>query len=121
MRRPAALAGAVSPYCARRTGSGVALLALTLAACSGRPEDARRLVATVNGLAGSGLALQVNGGSEVSVAANGRVTLGLLVSGAHYSVAVKTQPSNPTRPAPSRMRPGRSGRPTWRTSRWIAS
>lgn len=53
--------------------------------------------ATVSGLSGSGLALTNNGGSNISVAGNGVVTIANGVSAsAAYQVAVATQPTNPS-------------------------
>lgn len=77
---------------------GAAALALSsLVGCGGdRPGDLQRISATVSGLVGTGLVLEVNGTREVSVSANGTVTLAFAPSGAHYSVAVKTQPGNPS-------------------------
>ena len=52
---------------------------------------------TVNGLAGSGLVLQDNGGDDLNVAADGGFTFATAVaSGANYAVTVKTQPSDPS-------------------------
>lgn len=57
--------------------------------------DLRRLHATVSGLDGAGLVLQVNGASDVAVSANGRVTLASLAVGAEYVVTVRSRPENP--------------------------
>jgi 6-phosphogluconolactonase (cycloisomerase 2 family) len=53
--------------------------------------------ATVSGLSGSGLALTNNGGSNISVAGNGVVTIANGVSAnTAYQVAVATQPTSPS-------------------------
>jgi hypothetical protein len=50
----------------------------------------------VSGLAGSGLALQNNGGDDLAVAADGAFVFATrLVAGTAYAVSVKTQPINP--------------------------
>lgn len=69
------------------------LAACLLLACK-RPPDAHLIQATVSGLAGSGLVLQVNG-SDVPVASPGSIALGHLAAGYRYKVTVKTQPVNP--------------------------
>ena len=53
------------------------------------------LSTTVNGVAGSGLVLQTNGGHNVPVASSGTYTLATLASGSGYAVTVLTQPSTP--------------------------
>jgi hypothetical protein len=51
----------------------------------------------VSGLAGSGLVLQLNGGNNLPVAANGSFTFPTaLADGTAYVVTVGTQPSSPT-------------------------
>jgi hypothetical protein len=51
---------------------------------------------TVSGLSGSGLALQNNGGNNLSVPGNGAFTFGTaLDAGAAYSITVLTQPTAP--------------------------
>ncbi|WP_152564863.1 NHL repeat-containing protein [Cupriavidus metallidurans] len=51
---------------------------------------------TTNGLTGTGLVLQNNGGDDIAVAANGAFAFATPVaSGAAYAVTVKTQPSAP--------------------------
>ena len=51
---------------------------------------------TVNGLSGSGLVLQDNGGDELAVSANGHFAFSTsLASGAAYHISVLTQPGNP--------------------------
>ncbi len=52
---------------------------------------------SVSGLSGSGLVLQNNGGSDLTIAANGAYTFASQVlSGAPYSVTVKSQPVSPS-------------------------
>lgn len=52
---------------------------------------------TVSGLAGSGLVLQLNGSSDLSVVANGSFAFSTaLPAGAAYQVTIRTQPSSPS-------------------------
>jgi hypothetical protein len=52
---------------------------------------------TVSGLAGAGLVLQLNGGSDLPIASSGSFTFATpLASGSQYRVNVAAQPSNPT-------------------------
>ncbi len=52
---------------------------------------------TINGLTGSGLVLQDNGGSNLPISSAGAFTfINTVGSGSPYSVTVKTQPSSPT-------------------------
>jgi len=75
---------------------------MLLAACSGgssssMPMASYTVGSTVDGLSGSGLVLQNNGGSSLAVSLPGAFTVAAgLSSGAAYSVAVATQPSSPT-------------------------
>jgi uncharacterized repeat protein (TIGR03803 family) len=51
---------------------------------------------TVQGLSGSGLVLQLNGGSNLAVTANGQGTFSTPVAaGAPYAIGVQTQPTSP--------------------------
>jgi hypothetical protein len=51
---------------------------------------------TVSGLTGSGMVLQLNGGSDLSITANGNAVFpGSLNSGATYAVTIQTQPTLP--------------------------
>jgi 6-phosphogluconolactonase (cycloisomerase 2 family) len=63
------------------------------------------VIATVNGLAGTGLHLQVAPTAAVAATANATpYTLGSVISGGTYTVTVPTQPSSPTQscvPSPS--------------------
>lgn len=53
--------------------------------------------ASVSGLSGSGLALQLNGGTPLSITSNGSITFPLAIkSGATYTVDVISQPAAPT-------------------------
>jgi hypothetical protein len=52
---------------------------------------------SVSGLAGSGLALQLNGGGDLPIASDGNFTFATpLASGVQYRVNVASQPSSPT-------------------------
>ena len=77
-------------------------LSIILTACGGGDGGSSSpptytVSATVSGLSGSGLALTNNGGSNISVAGNGVVTIANGVSAnTAYQVAVATQPSSPS-------------------------
>ena len=61
---------------------------------AGTPEF--HLGGSVNGLAGSGLTLQVNGADDLLVSANGSFTFpSYITNGSAYNVTVHIQPSNP--------------------------
>lgn len=75
-------------------GAALALLPLLLS-CTARPGDLRSLTATVSGLVGTGLVLQVNESSDILVEANGPVALVNAPDGAKYLVKVKRQPTGP--------------------------
>lgn len=97
MGRSIALLRVVAPSRECRALGAAALVLSLLVGCGGdRPGDLRSISATVSGLVGAGLVLQVNGTREVPVSGNGPVTLAYVPSGARFTVAVKTQPSNPT-------------------------
>jgi 6-phosphogluconolactonase len=70
---------------------------LILSACGG--DDAPELHTvggTVTGLSGTGLALQISSGDDLSVSADGSFTFPKSVArGATYAVTVKTQPTQP--------------------------
>jgi len=71
----------------------IALLGVYLAACGGSVSF-YFVGGSVTGLVGSGLVLEINGGAELPIAANGTFDFtALLTSGSSYTVAVKTQPS----------------------------
>ena len=58
--------------------------------------NAHAVGGTVSGLAGSGLVLQLNGGNDLSISANGSFSFAASVDyGSPYSVSVLTQPSSP--------------------------
>ena len=89
-------------FCARlATVIIVAPAMLSLVACGGggsSPAAAPTYTigGSVTGLTGSGLVLQVNGGSDLEVSAPGAFTFGIaLGAGTAYSVTVKTEPSSP--------------------------
>lgn len=92
--------------CARRLI--LAAAALALAACSngrGSVEETGEQTSpegfsvggVVSGLAGEGLALQLNGGAELPITADGPFTFpSTLADGAEYDVAVRSQPAGQT-------------------------
>lgn len=86
----------VGDFCGSCVLTASALVLVLAAGCGSRPGDLRDLTASVSGLAGSGLVLQVNGAPEVAVTRDGPVTLATIPSGTVYAVAVKTHPTNPT-------------------------
>ncbi|WP_041948411.1 Ig-like domain-containing protein [Turneriella parva] len=51
---------------------------------------------TVTGLVGQGFTLQINGGSELLVGANGAITFPAMADGSAYNVQVLSQPTLPT-------------------------
>lgn len=75
----------------------VAACAILLAECGGSSGPVTYTVrASVSGLSGSGLILQLNGGDDLTVTANGNSTFATPVTpGMSYQVTVKTQPSSP--------------------------
>jgi hypothetical protein len=61
---------------------------------TGAPDDGLFIGGTVSGLQGLGLTLQLNGGQELSIAANGTFAFpNALPSGSTYVVTVEDQPS----------------------------
>jgi Galactose oxidase, central domain len=82
----------------------VVMLSAVLYACSGTPKASSSgsgssftIGGTVSGLTGTGLVLQDNGGSNLSISANGAFTFSATVANnGAYAVTVLTQPSNPT-------------------------
>lgn len=69
-----------------------ALAVVGLSACVGGSVGG-----TVSGLVGSGLVLQINGGDDLAISANGSFTFDTkLASGSSYAVTVKTQPTSPS-------------------------
>jgi hypothetical protein len=64
--------------------------------CGGGAQNSYTVSAKVSGLSGSGLILQLAGGSDVAVMADGSYTFATpLASGMSYQVGVKAQPSSP--------------------------
>lgn len=64
--------------------------------CVTTPPPTYTVGGMVSGLIGSGLVLQLNGGGDLSIAADGAFVFGGgLVSGTAYEVSVGTQPANP--------------------------
>jgi uncharacterized repeat protein (TIGR03803 family) len=64
--------------------------------CGGGDQATYTVSAKVSGLSGSGLVLQLGGGGDVAVMADGSYTFATpLASGTSYQVGVKTQPSSP--------------------------
>ena len=78
-------------------GGTVAACMILLAGCGGSSGPATYTVrASVSGLSGSGLILQLNAGNDLAVTANGNFTFAMPVTaGMVYYVTVKTQPSSP--------------------------
>ena len=75
------------------------LLALSLSACfhdDSDPVNRFTVGVTVNGLAGSGLALQNNGTDDLAISANGSFTFVTdIADGSTYTITVLTQPDTP--------------------------
>jgi uncharacterized repeat protein (TIGR03803 family) len=64
--------------------------------CGGGDRNTYTVSAKVSGLSGSGLILQLRGGSHVAAMADGSYTFATpLASGTSYQVSVKAQPSSP--------------------------
>lgn len=89
------------PICSKRLRRcASAVLVAVAAACAGKPSsDAPRgytVTVTVSGVAGAGLVLQVNGGDDLGIPADGtyRFARGLL-SGQAYAVTVAHHPAAP--------------------------
>ena len=79
---------------------------------------------SVSGLDGTGLVLQDNGGSNLTITANGTFTFSTLIaSGGGYNVTVLTQPTNPAQTCTERdQRPSALPRRVqydWRTDRGL--
>jgi 6-phosphogluconolactonase (cycloisomerase 2 family) len=74
-----------------------ATLAAMLAACGGSSPKKYTVGGSVSGLSGAGLVLQNNSGPDLGVSASGAFTFsGTTKNGQGYSVAVRTQPTNPS-------------------------
>lgn len=93
-------------HCARSLGVVASLLLLV--ACSngrgsvdaepppGQQQEAFTVGGTISGLAGSGLVLQLNGGSDLAPVTNGNFTFSsTLADAAAYTVTVLSQPTTP--------------------------
>ena len=86
--------GALSSMLAKTVG--VVSLVAILASCGTSPGYSYTVGVTVDGLVGSGLVLQNNGGDDRSISANGAFSFATpLTDGAAYNITVKTQPTNP--------------------------
>ena len=81
-------------------GSIASALAATLllATCSSESFHARALGGTVDGLKGTGLVLQFNGGDDLAIDAGSTSFRfrSYAIEGKHFRVTVLTQPSTPT-------------------------
>jgi hypothetical protein len=83
--------GSITPYA----------VLLILAACSGggggRPPPSFSIGGTVSGLSGSGLVLQLNGGSALMILGNGAFTFPTQIArGSNFTVSASVQPLNPS-------------------------
>jgi len=81
-----------------RDGLILAIGTMLAASCGGgnTPPAQYTIGVTVEGLVGSGLVLQDNGGNDLAVAANGSFVFSAAVaSGSAYAVTIKTQPTGP--------------------------
>jgi 6-phosphogluconolactonase (cycloisomerase 2 family) len=86
--------GALSSMLAKTVGI-VSLVAI-LASCGTSPGYNYTVGGTVDGLVGSGLVLQNNGGDDHPISADGYFTFTTpLTDGAAYNITVKTQPASP--------------------------
>ena len=76
------------------SGVCVLALALLLASCKATKQQNFTVGGTVSGLTGTGLVLQINGGSDLAISANGSFTFpAKLKKDASYNATVLTQPS----------------------------
>ncbi len=64
--------------------------------CVTTPAATYTVGGTITGLAGTGLSLQINGGTPVPMSSNGPYTFPALADGSPYHVRVVGQPSSPT-------------------------
>jgi large repetitive protein len=82
--------------CTVSNGSGTVSNASVMNIAVACATDRFTIGGTTSGLAGSGLVLQLNGGNDFQVRANGPFAFPVAVaSGTPYVVSVRTQPSNP--------------------------
>lgn len=110
MHRSTASSGE-APSPGRLRCSAFAVLALLMAAgCGERPGELFLVQATVSGLEGTGLVLQVNGGADVAVSGNGLLTLATLLSGSVFVVTVRRQPVNPAQTCTAGNNAGKVGK-----------
>jgi hypothetical protein len=76
------------------------LAILLLAGCGGGGSSSSTPTYTiggsVSGLTGSGLVLQLNGGNDLAVSADGAFSFPAMGDGSSYAVTVKSQPANPS-------------------------
>jgi 6-phosphogluconolactonase len=81
-----------------KTIGGVGLVVILMSCGGTSPGYTYTVGGTVSGLAGSGLVLQINGGDDKSISANGYFTFATpLTDGAPYNITVKSPgPVNPT-------------------------
>jgi len=71
----------------------IVCLAAMLSSCGSSDGYSYSVGGTVDGLAGSGLVLQNNGGDDLSISANGSFTFSKAVANeSNYAVTIKTQP-----------------------------
>ena len=83
--------------CTVTTGIGTATANVTSVAVACAAAPTFTIGGTASGLAGTGLALEDNGGNNLAVTANGAFTFTTAIaSGSAYNVTVGTEPSNPT-------------------------
>lgn len=76
----------------------IIVVALLLSSCGGGggSTPSFQVSASISGLSGAGLVIQLNGANDVSVTANGQVSFSSpILSGSSYSVTVKSQPTEP--------------------------
>ena len=71
----------------------IACLAVMLSSCGSSDGYSYSVGGTVDGLAGSGLVLQNNGGDDLKISANGSFTFSTAVANeSEYAITIKTQP-----------------------------
>src|SRR5689334_15133514 len=89
----------------KAAGAALISVGLLLTACGGGgkksstppPPATVTVGGTLTGLAGNSVALRLNGGADLVVAANGVFTFpGTLSRGAAYTITVQTQPVTPS-------------------------
>src|SRR5436309_502811 len=86
-----------SQSCTVTNGSGTVASTNVTNVAVACTTDTHTIGGTISGLSGTGLVLRNNGGDSLPVSANGTFTFSTAIaSGAAYSVAVLTQPTNPS-------------------------